>query len=727
MLAACSSNDKLDTGQVPDEPQPIAEAGAVSFDVYTNRTVSTRYGAGGVLNNEAIQKPWDQSTPGSETYGGFGVFGYYTDNNDYDQLAMPNFFYNQLVTYDNTNKYWSYDPVRYWPNEYGSSAISDDADRVSFFAYAPYVQVNPASGKPTDKNFGEATTGITQLSRNTTSGDPIVKYVSDFVETNAVDLCWGVNETNTWTLVNDGTQQQFTKGMPWIDVQRPREAAKQKEAAQRVKFTFKHALAQIKVKIDAFVDGYDNSNNVDEKTRIWVRSIRFNGFAMKGALNLNNENPYEPYWMNYNGVGDLEAEGDVIVYDGRRDGKEGMGNAEASSEKVLGLKPQFIQDEYQVTTDGSGNKVWLTNDTKTHLGVTKDQVDLFDAGGTFFVIPIPDEQVEVEIVYDVETIDPNLGTTISDGSTHGSSIENRISKTITFGSAATDKLEAGKAYQINLHLGMNSVKFDADVTDWIPMSSGTDVDLPANMPIYTAKATADDVKVNVALPGYEHALTATQDYYYFGVNGLLGGENVTAKPLATNPILTTLTVSSTGALLVAGTADNKANPSGIAYIKAERSKYYGVANKPGADDIVITSASGQKLTLRVALLAVKLGLTAPATPTKGSCDYNLTRQDGTQVLGWSNATVPVDFAAMTLSGYTPGTTNNNYIRVWLNGAELVKDDTAADGKFAFDASTGKLSVYSTGADGVTVAGDVIKVTIKAGDVAEETISFTISD
>ena len=718
MLASCSSNDRLDAS--PNDPgqQTAVRTDAVGFDVYTSRVSGTRYGAAGETTTAAIQKAWDQTTdPSNPTYGGFGVFGYYTDNNDYDQLATPNFFYNQLVEYDQSNMYWNYDPIRYWPNEYGSSAISDDADRVSFFAYAPYVEVNPSNGKPTDQNNGDEENGITQISRNTANGDPIIKYVSSFQKANAVDLCWGVNETNTWTTVVDGQQQTFTKGLPWLNVQRPREAATQEAAAQRVKFNFKHALAKMKVNIDAFVDGYDKTNPLDANTRIWVRSIRFNGFAMKGALNLNNEDPYKPYWMNYNCMGDLEADGDIVVYDGRRDGKEAMGNSVATNEKVIGLNPALIQDENTVTAAGK----WVTTGTK--LGVTNNTVPMFENNGAFYVIPVTDATVEVEIVYDVETIDPNLANTISDGKTHGSSIENRISKTVNFGGVET--LEAGKGYEINLHLGMNSVKFDAAVTDWDNITMGTDVDLPANMPIYTAAPSTENKVVNIDIPGYMTPLASSNDFYYFGVNGLLSGENVTVQEGA-DQILTSAQVFSSGAKLVAGTADDKANISGVAYIKAKQPKYYGVENVNGREDLVIKSASGKQVTLSVKLLAVKLGLTAPTTKTAGASTYTLLRTDGSQDLGWSSSTDPVTFVMPDLTGFTDAvTTPNNYIRVWLNGAELVKADTAGEGHFVFNKTTGELTVWSTGTGGITVAGDVIKVTMKTGDVAEETIVFEI--
>lgn len=682
-LAACKKEQ-----EVVLEP-PVADQ-SIGFDAYTLRGTQTRAGYAGDIRDAELQD--------AAKADGFGVFAYYTDNNDYDQMAMPNFMYNQHVTYSGGT--WLYTPVKYWPNEYGTNAISDDSDRVSFFAYAPYVEVAPSSGKPVGDGV-DTKTGITQLSRNTATGDPIVKYVASFDAAKAVDLLWGVNEQNTWTLVNSGAQQKFTFGMPWLDVQRPSEARTQADAQQRVKFTFKHALAKMQVNIDAFVDGLDNTNALETETKIFVRSIRFNGFAMKGALNLNNEIAYKPYWLNYNGVGDLEAEGDIVVYDGRRDGKEGMENATASNEKSLGLRQTLIQKEGMIDNAGTATAAW----NATAVGVTNSTVTLFDNGGIFYVIPVSGESVEVEIVYDVETIDKNLASTVSDGKTPGSTIENHITKKIQFGSDSS--LEAGKAYTINLHLGMNSVKFDAAVVDWDAIVPGSDIDLPANMPVFAAGASG--AKAPVSIPGYEG--TAEEYDYYFAVSGFDGGEAIvkTAGTILTSPVVNSKSDFNPAA------GDNKSNQSGVAYVWAKAQPYTKVVNQTGTDDIKLVSNSGKELTLTVAQLAVKLGLTAPESLT-ASASLALRRTYGSSAEAWSDGAT----GCPALAGY-PGTDGNNYIRVWRNGAELVYATTTTGNEFSFDPATGKITLVTA-----PVAGDVIKVTIKCGDVAEETITFTLS-
>ena len=466
MLAACSNSDDALTASAGRQS---SDPNAVGFDAYLLRNV-TRAGAAGTITTDVLK---------GAASSGFGVFGYYTDNNDYEPLSLPNFMYNQQVTYNSGEGYWQYEPVKYWPNEYGSTAVSDDADKVSFFAYAPYVEVTPSTGKVA---AGQDKYGIVGMSRNSVSGDPVIKYVASFDTDKSVDLLWGtVPSGTTWSLINGGTTDlTASAGLPWLDVQRPQEAKTQSAAEQKVKFQFEHALAQLDVKIDADVDGTGETNEVDGKTRIWVRSITFNGFSLKGALNLNNTEARKANWLDFGGVTDLVNGESVTVYDGLKDGKEGTAGNVASNEKTLGLNPQVIQSSDDIDFSGSA-PAWKA----ASKGVTKEAVSLFRKyeGGAYTATDVPvmvipnGDDFTVEIVYDVETLDPNLANYVSDNKTKGSSIENRISKPVTFSGAST--LENGKKYTLNLHLGMNSVKLDAEVSPWVD-ADAVDVKLPSN-------------------------------------------------------------------------------------------------------------------------------------------------------------------------------------------------------------------------------------------------------
>ena len=363
--------------------------------------------------------------------------------------------YNEKVTWRAANSVWTYEPVKYWPNAFGSSAQSDAIDRLSFFAYAPYVAVTPSNGSVVD----DATKGITGLSRNSINGDPFVKFVVSMDPGTVVDLCWGVAEDDFKSSV-DGNRNNVKKGCPYIDVVKPK-------LGDKIAFDFHHALSALNVQIDAAVDATTAGTAVDGSTRIFVRSVSFEGLATKGALNLNSTVAAGPSWTDYTGTGAPLTE-TLTVYDGRKDGKEGMEGAVASSETPTGLNPVLVQS-------------CPYSDSHLSEGVTKTPVNLFnstDKATPVFVIPTS-EPLKVTIVYDVETRDEKLNVTLSDGVTHGSKVTNVISNTVQIG-GSDFCLEAGKRYTIAMHIGLTSVKFDATVANWDGTVTGTTVNLPQN-------------------------------------------------------------------------------------------------------------------------------------------------------------------------------------------------------------------------------------------------------
>ena len=297
------------------------------------------------------------------------------------------------------------------------------------------------------------------MTKNSATGDPMVKYVAVLDPAKCVDLCWGVANPAadvTWNLeVGSSTTsatQTFSKGLPFLNVKHPK-------TTEKMQFYFQHALAQLNVQVDAYVDGTNATNAVADNTKIYIRSISFTGIATKGALNLNNTTAAKALWLDYSGSNDLTSE-EYTIYDGRKDGKEGYADGKQSNEKVTGLNAALIQQE-----------------TAT-AGVTNTAANLFNSTTvTAPVMVIPTgEAMTVTIVYDVETKDDNLATYLSDGKTHGSSIENHITTT----SNVFASLENGKKYTLKLHLGMNSIKFDAAVSAWTDAASDTDSNLPGN-------------------------------------------------------------------------------------------------------------------------------------------------------------------------------------------------------------------------------------------------------
>jgi len=475
MLAGCAGSDDGLSGQSPSQPSGSGDGRtAVGFQAYLSRS-TTRAGAGGILTP-------DNADAGNVSLQaeGFGVFAYYTDLKKYDQTYLPNFMYNTHVTYAAGN--WGYSPLMYWPNEYGSNAQSDDEDKVSFFAYAPYAaHASAAAGSVA----GDATVGITGFSRNSTVGDPIVKYIASFDPSKSVDLCWGVvgSSETSWNRIQ-GTAQTLAEGKPWLDVEHP-----QGVTDQKLKFTFRHALSQLNVQIDADVDATSHSDggtSLDANTRIYVRSISFTGIALQGALNLNNQKAGEALWLDYSGTTDLPYGQSVTVKDGLRDGREGAASATADNEIPKGLNPGIIQN--------NGFTGGVTTSLQNAFG------DGSSAETPVCVIPTG-ESMTVTIVYDVETLNPDLPGYISDGVQHGVSVENKITKAVDFSGGG---LQCGKKYTLKLHLGMNSVKFDASVDPW---QDGAEAQgwLPAN----TAVSLTLGSGRTMSLTGGSQTLTAS--------------------------------------------------------------------------------------------------------------------------------------------------------------------------------------------------------------------------
>lgn len=484
MFAACSQNEELSALDNKD-----ATPETVDFSVYLN---ATRAGTNGAI--------YDGTDPGcqyktklSEPNVGFGVYAYYSDNDKYSEYLRPNFMYNQWVKKDGDT--WTYEPAKYWPNEFGTDAASEDVDYLSFFAYAPYVKFVPSSGAVDVSDAGtlaealtdddKARLGLTGLTgqeltdayieflqkkniigtiRNTSTGDPMIKYAVDWNPKTSVDLLWGVsNKDYDYKPITSGPSVKIAKGMPFVDMLKLKNN-------EKISYNFRHALAWLNVQIDADfnAEGVDGSHGetvdfTDGKTKIWIRSITFDGFASKGALNLKNDKANLPKWMASNGTDELET-GSVTIYDGRKDGGEGVLSNEATGEQPQTLNPQLIQSEPYALTSGATDYTTALTTTNNISGVTKSPQNLF-TGTTvddqIYVIPTS-EQVNVTIVYDVETKDDNLATYLSDGQYRGSSIQNRITKKNVFNAA----LVAGKTYKLKLHLGMTDVKFEATVEPW---------------------------------------------------------------------------------------------------------------------------------------------------------------------------------------------------------------------------------------------------------------------
>lgn len=181
---------------------------------------------------------------------GFGVFAYYTADKSWEEAnaTIPNFMNNTHVTStDGTT--WTYSPIKYWPNNQG--------DKLSFFAYAPYIGSSAVTGSE-------------------------LGYTVSADVDSQVDLLWSNSDTKEKT-----------------------------KADETVHFTFRHALSRIGFSAEAKIEG-ESPIDQYEKVKMQVKKIVLTSvddyagtgtgpFYRQGVLELNNQTD-EALWNDCSGT-----------------------------------------------------------------------------------------------------------------------------------------------------------------------------------------------------------------------------------------------------------------------------------------------------------------------------------------------------------------------------------------------------------------------------------------
>lgn len=382
--------------------QAQEEKVSLNFGVYVSQT---KAGEAGALDNAKLRST------------GFGVMAY-VQSGDYDKTSsLPNFMYNQKVTFDDPN--WTYSPVKYWPNQLDNNGINGNgqaAQKVSFFAYAPYVET--AGGAE----------GITAMYDGVTPGDPTLTYkVSNQLDKN-VDLVWGVSDGATWTNVAGG-DNTVAEGLPYINLQKP-------SVGTKVSFRFYHALAQLNLSAVGSYNIIGAGGTPADGVKITISDVKITVKDQydSGVLNLNNTTAKTPQW-DLSGAHEQDLILSVGADDLHADVKD-LGAGKASSQPV---------------------------------GVTAVSRPVLKTDRYFTLIPreAPAE-VTVTLHYFVTTDDASL----HDGYTR---VENFIKKTITLPLG----FKAGTRNNIKMVIGLTGVSLSAEVTDW-ETGTTLEVDLPKN-------------------------------------------------------------------------------------------------------------------------------------------------------------------------------------------------------------------------------------------------------
>lgn len=302
---------------------------------------------------------------------GFGVFAYYTLNNDWASTDTPNFMYNQQVKYNdsaNTTLYpakWEYTPLKYWPNGQNSTTVETGTinDKLSFYAYAPQIATASVNTVPA------AGQGITAISANTAAGAPTISFTVPSKAEEQIDLLWA-------TPVLNQTKQTITG---------------------TVNFTFKHALAKLGIKVQAVVDAVaPTTANLDSNTKIILESLEMKADGTKSGVLTIDSATATPNWASKTGETVVTFDEDSFSATTTVNGKTGFDVTETAQYLNEDNSPMIIPGEiasgkyvitanyWVITTDAALNGGYST--VQQVIKKTSTAAITFDAGYKYDVL-----------------------------------------------------------------------------------------------------------------------------------------------------------------------------------------------------------------------------------------------------------------------------------------------------------------------------------------------------
>lgn len=321
-MTGCS-NDEINA------PQQSQGNNAIEFSTYLGRNAQ---GSRGTETNDASIK--------SEN-AGFGVLAYYTKQDDFNITNhTPNFMWNQQVTYKGTN--WVYTPVKYWPTKV--------SDKVSFFAYAPYVAGGNANG--------------IVLSGNSATGAPTTTITLPDDPSKTIDFVAAVQMNKT----HDNSDN----------------------ANNNVSFTLKHEMTRVGIKAKLDEEVYAGTGN-KVKTFVVIKDVKINDASTDGEF--YNSGVYTfPIANDSRGTWAPNANASTYTLDL---------NGVLNKTKITanGANGATVSGNYQAGVDG----IKLTNATAENLFKTNEYV---------FLIPVTNGltsgKATATIAYDIVTEDDKL-------------------------------------------------------------------------------------------------------------------------------------------------------------------------------------------------------------------------------------------------------------------------------------------------------------------------------
>lgn len=390
LFAACSSEENtLSAGSnIP-----------VEFGTYVGRTTSaTRAGTIGAMNLAKLRQT------------GFGIFCQHQDKSDFEYSKSFDFLFNQKVEYSGSN--WTYSPIKYWPNE--------TADKLSFFAYAPYI---PLADIETEK-------------------DASTEYNYLFMSSS------GMRSDNTYILYQTSTDTEQTVDLLYATLMdEPKPAI-----GTRLLFQFHHALARLGFSVQGIFDEVSpGSNEKDAQTKIVIDQIKLirPSLAYLGKFHLCPQ-PYvedpldHPYWewdAPYFAKKDFEVNNSSI--------RESLRYSEFDASFSDAQSASYFSTTLPLGVSSTETAVCYSNDQEQYfLLIPNEEIDVLG------ISPLV-----VNIVYYVITRDEKL----TRNKPVGLSI---VKNNITAQLPASFQFEHSKSYKLKLQLGMTSAKFTVSQANW---------------------------------------------------------------------------------------------------------------------------------------------------------------------------------------------------------------------------------------------------------------------
>ena len=403
VLGACAKNEVT---------SPEALNDAINFGAYSGRTI-TKAGTTTDMNLKNLATE------------GFGVFATYSGVDAFSE-ASNDFMFNQKVSSADEGATWTYSPIKYWPNPTNGQAA--DAQKVSFFAYAPYCE--PGASEEI---------GITGFEIDATTKHNIVNYTFKSNVPN-VDLMWGYK--NGWDKVSATDADR-------VNINLTRQI-------EKVGFIFRHTLSKLAgsqegdpasvgangliILTDPTLDA-TNGFGTDDGTKITVKEI-----IVKSADTDLNGDP-----ITY--AADDEGQSVKLdLYTGKITWPATIKNIKftqtISADSPLPAGACELADDLKEVAAPAAF-------TDVNKGVTKTAVNVYKTEvNPIILIPGTTPIVEVEITYVVRTYDAKLPKTFTE-------VPQTVYKKIAF-----PTIEENKKYNLRLILGLMDVKVEANVEDW---------------------------------------------------------------------------------------------------------------------------------------------------------------------------------------------------------------------------------------------------------------------